>query len=359
MTTTPTPTETQDVLLRVHHGIGHITLNRPKAINALTHPMVRTISAALTNWAGEQDVKAVVIDGAGDRGLCAGGDIRAIYEDARSGGSASIDFWRDEYRLNAAIAHYRKPVVAVMDGLVMGGGVGLAAHASHRIVTDRSIVAMPEVNIGLVPDVGGSYLLARAPGWSGLHAALTGVRLTGADVLALGLADYYIEHGELQDFLQTMAVHGLDSAVFKFASTHPTSELMQQQWIDTCYQADTVTEILAQLSQMPGEPPLVAARAIKAASPSCVTVALRAIRSVRDQKFTLEQALNQEFRIVSAALRSADLIEGIRAQVIDKDRTPQWNPPHLADLPPGLEASYFAPVPDLPFPDHDHSTDSL
>ena len=346
--------QNDDVLIAVHDGIGHITLNRPRAINALTHGMVTRISAVLTGWCRDDSVGAVLIDGAGDRGLCAGGDIRAIYEDARSGSSTSISFWRDEYRMNAQIARYPKPVIAIMDGLVMGGGVGLSAHASHRIVTERTVLAMPEVNIGLVPDVGGSYLLARSPGWLGLHAALTGVRLGAADVIALGLADHYIEHSDLEDFAQTLAVHGVNSAIFRFVATPPGGTLLgHQMWIDSCYRATTASEILARLEATQHEAAGDAARAIRSASPTSVSVTLRAIRNVRIAGLSLEQTLNQEFRNVSAALRSPDLVEGIRAQVIDKDRNPKWRPPSLDAVSADLVDGYFSSVTDAPFPHAD------
>jgi enoyl-CoA hydratase len=348
------PERSDDVLIAVHDGIGHITLNRPRTINALTHGMVTRISAVLTGWYGDDSVGMVLIDGAGDRGLCAGGDIRAIYEDARTGGSSSIDFWRDEYRLNALIARYPKPVIAIMDGLVMGGGVGLSAHASHRIVTERTVLAMPEVNIGLVPDVGGSYLLARSPGWLGLHAALTGIRLGAADVIALGLADHYIEHTDLADFVQTLAVHGVNSATFRFVATPPGGAILgQQTWIDSCYGADTASEIVARLEVAQQDAAMDAARAIRSASPTSVAVTLRAIRNVRAAGLSLEQALNQEFRNVCAALRSPDLVEGIRAQVIDKDRNPKWEPQSIDAVSEDLVDAYFALVTDSPFPHAD------
>src|SRR4051812_23080473 len=188
------------VLVRVHDGLGHLTLNRPRAINALSHEMVGLMQAALDAWAEDPAVRTVVIDGAGERGLCAGGDIVAIYTDARAGGSATIDYWADEYRLDATIAGYAKPVVVFMDGIVMGGGVGISTHASHRIVEEGSTIAMPEVGIGFVPDVGGLFRLARAPGQLGLHAALTGARLTAGDAILLGLADSFVpreRRGEL------------------------------------------------------------------------------------------------------------------------------------------------------------------
>ncbi len=186
------PTGTADVLLRTEGRAGFVTLNRPRALNALTHAMVLAVDEALTAWEHDPAVETVVIDGAGERGLCAGGDIRAIHDDARAGGTASAAFWRDEYRLNARIARYPKPYVALMDGIVMGGGVGISAHGSHRVVTERSRVAMPETGIGFVPDVGGTYLLGRAPGELGTHLALTGTPVGAADAILAGLADRYV-----------------------------------------------------------------------------------------------------------------------------------------------------------------------
>ena len=350
---TPGPPE-QDpaVLVRVQDGIGHLTLNRPKTINALTQEMVRLLSAALDSLAADGSVTAVVIDGAGERGLCAGGDIRAIYDDARSGGSESLQFWREEYRLNSLIAHFPKPVVAVMDGVVMGGGVGISAHASHRVVTDRSKIAMPEVNIGLVPDVGGTYLLAHSPGWLGLHAALTGTRLVAADVIAVGMADHYIDSGDLAALIDDMAVSGVDAAIRSFASEQPTSDLLaQQDWIDQCYSAGSAQEIVDRLRGADRPVATSAADAITAACPTSVMAALQAIRSLRDQPgASLEQALNQEFSMVSAAMGSADLIEGIRAAVIDKDRQPKWSAACFAEVPPETIEGFFRPASDPPFP---------
>src|SRR5690349_12017644 len=172
------------VLVRQTGHLGHLTLNRPKAINALTPEMVAIVREALAAWAESDEVRTVLITGAGERGLCAGGDIRAIHADAVSGGSGSLAFWADEYRLNATIAAYPKPIVAWMDGLVMGGGIGISAHASVRLVTERSRLAMPEVGIGMHPDVGGSWLLSHAPGELGTHLALTGSPVGAADAIA-------------------------------------------------------------------------------------------------------------------------------------------------------------------------------
>lgn len=340
------------VLVTIGNGIGRITLNRPKAINALDHEMVALIAGALTAMAGDDAVSAVVIDGAGGRGLCAGGDIKSIYGDAVSGGTGALNFWRDEYRLNRQIADYRKPVVAVMDGLVMGGGVGISAHASHRIVTERSTVAMPEVNIGLVPDVGGTFLLARSPGWLGLHAALTGIRLDAGDVIALGLADHYIDSAELTEFADVMAVHGPEAAIYGLAGPPPASDLVAgRDWIDDCYDASSPQQVLERLDRVGSTDAAAAAAAIRAASPLSVAVTFRAVRAVRASSAALPEALNQEFRMVSAALHSPDLIEGIRAAVIDKDRKPRWSIGSLAEVTDEAIDRYFAQVDEPPFPD--------
>ena len=172
--------QSDEILTRVRGGVGLVTLNRPKAINSLTHHMVTVLDQVLTSWAEDAAITAVVLDGAGERGLCAGGDVVAVYESAKAGGGDVRRFWWDEYRLNAKIGRYPKPYVAIMDGIVMGGGVGVSAHANVRVVTDRSKIGMPEVGIGLIPDVGGTYILSRAPGLLGLHAALSGAPFSGA-----------------------------------------------------------------------------------------------------------------------------------------------------------------------------------
>src|SRR5271154_4050322 len=194
-----------EVVVREHRALRRITLNRPKALNALTLDMAVTMTALLRSWAADPAVGAVLIDGAGERGLCAGGDIRALYDAAKSGDSLPARFWATEYHLNVLIARYPKPVIAIMDGMVMGGGVGISAHASHRVVTERSAVAMPEVGIGFFPDVGVSFLLARSPGYVGTHLELTGMRIGAADAIYSGLADTHIAAAKLADLPSALA----------------------------------------------------------------------------------------------------------------------------------------------------------
>lgn len=338
-----------EVLFTTDRGIGRITLNRPKAINALNHPMVKAISTVLSEWVEDDSVTSVVLDGAGGRGLCAGGDIRAIYQDAKAGGSASLDFWFDEYLLNSQIAHYPKPFVALMDGLVMGGGVGLSAHASHRVVTDRTTVGMPEVKIGLIPDVGGTYLLARAPGQTGLHVALTAGSVNGVDAIALGLADRLVRHEQQDDLIRRIADIGPTAALAELSDDVTSSPIMAARgWIDQCYSDGTVESILAKLSASSSPDALLAAGAVAAASPTSLRLTLRAVRSAED--LTLEEALNQEYRLVSSLLWAPDLVEGIRAQVIDKDRNPGWTPATLGEVSDELIEEYFRPTATHPFP---------
>lgn len=319
-----------DVLIEEADGMGFLTLNRPAALNSLTHDMVLTMEAALQKWERDDTIRAVLLRGAGERGLCAGGDIVAIYHDARGGGTSTADFWRDEYRLNAYIARYPKPYVAIMDGIVMGGGVGVSAHGKIRIVTERSTIGMPEVGIGFVPDVGGTHLLARTPGEIGTHIALTTSRFSAGDAIACGFADHYIPRDRIGEFDAALRTGSIDDALRAFATAAPESELTaQRHWIDECYSADTVEEIVARLQQHSGVPEAAkAAQQILAKSPTALKVALRSLRSAR-QSESLEETLNEEYRVSIACLRSPDLVEGIRAQVIDKDRNPRWTPPTL------------------------------
>lgn len=345
-TTADTPPDTapgaEDVLLARHGRAAHLTLNRPKALNALTHAMVRRIDEALTEWEDDPAVETVVVTGAGERGLCAGGDIRAIHDDARSGGTASADFWRDEYRLNARIARWPKPYVAVMDGIVMGGGVGISAHGSVRIATERSRVAMPETGIGFVPDVGGTYLLSRAPGELGTHLALTGTPVGAADAILCGLADHYIPSPELPRFLAELSNSPVREALPRH--THqppPPGDLAaQREWIDHCYAADTVEEIVDRLLATGIQEAKQTAETILTKSPTSLKVTLRAMRRARELP-TLEEVLTQEYRISCAALTSPDLVEGIRAQVIDKDREPRWAPGTLGEVEDGVVEGFF------------------
>ncbi|GAA0494322.1 enoyl-CoA hydratase/isomerase family protein [Streptomyces sp. NPDC046215] len=335
------------VLVRTEGRAGYLTLNRPKALNAIDHAMVHRVGEALTAWERDPAVETVVITGAGERGLCAGGDIRTIHEDARAGGGvASAAFWRDEYRMNARIARYPKPYVAVMDGIVMGGGVGISAHGSVRIVTERSRVAMPETGIGFVPDVGGTYLLSRAPGELGTHLALTGAAVGAGDALLCGLADHFVPAERLPALVADLAGTAVPEVLARHAAKAPAAGLADhREWIDHCYAAGTVEEILDRLLDADAPAAKEAAATILTKSPTALKVTLAALRGARELG-SLELVLEQEYRLSCAALSSADLVEGIRAQVIDKDRNPRWSPATLAEVGEADVARYFAPLGD-------------
>lgn len=335
-----------EVLFERRGRLGVVTLNRPKAVNALTTGMVDLMLRQLTAWAGDHDVATILVQGAGERGLCAGGDIVAIYEDMLHGGTRTAGFWQAEYRLNSLIARYPKPFVAFMDGLVLGGGVGISAHGSVRVVTERTRMGMPETTIGFAPDVGGTYLLSHAPGEAGTHAALTGAHLGAGDAVFLGLADHYIPSGSLPDLAAALEDHSPEDVVERYAEPAPASLLAgQRDWIDACYASDDAAGIVRSLREWAGpgkEAAAEAADTIEAKSPTSVKVTLASLR--RAAALTLDEALAQEYRAGIRFLAGPDFREGIRAQVVDKDRNPQWKPATLADVLPGQVDRFFEPL---------------
>jgi enoyl-CoA hydratase len=338
--------ESDEILSRVEDGVGFVTLNRPKAINSLNQGMVDGLRAVLADWEQDAEVRAVVLSGAGERGLCAGGDVVAIYHSARADGVAARRFWRDEYLLNGQIGRFSKTYVSLMDGIVMGGGVGVGAHANTRVVTDTSKIAMPEVGIGFIPDVGGAYLLSRAPGSLGLHAALTGAPFSGADAIAMGFADHFVPHDKLGAFSAAIVADGLEAALAAHAVEPPPSDLVAaRDWIDDCYSGDTVADIVDSLRRYDAGPANDAADLIATRSPISLSVTLEAVRRAAKLD-TLEDVLTQDYRVSCASLRSHDLVEGIRAQLVDKDRNPKWSPASLAEVSTADVQAYFAPVDD-------------
>ena len=339
-----------EILTRVEGHVGILTLNRPKAINSLTHPMVTAMATALTGWDADDDIAAVVVTGTGERGLCAGGDVVALYHSAKAGGAEARRFFFDEYRLNAQIGRYSKPYVALMDGIVMGGGVGISGHGNVRVATQTCKIAMPEVGIGFIPDVGGTYLLSRAPGRLGLHAALTGAPFGAGDAIAMGFADHYVPHAALEGFTATVVADGVEQAVTAYAEEPPASPLAaQREWIDDCYSRETVTDIVAALRGRNETAADEAADLIATRSPIACAVTLASVRAAADLP-TLEDVLVQEYRVSCASLRSHDFVEGIRAQLVDKDRNPTWSPASPAAVTDADVQAYFTPAdPDLTF----------
>lgn len=332
------------VLARKDGRVGRLTLDRPRAINALDHAMVRRLHAVLADWEQDEQVLAVVLTGAGERGLCAGGDIRFFHDDAKLGGAGARAFFRDEYLLNHRIAHYPKPYVAVMDGLVLGGGVGVSAHGAVRVVTERSSLGMPETAIGFVPDVGGTRLLALAPGELGTHLALTAGRLSGADAVYCGFADHHLPSERLAAFTEALATVEPATAVAEFSTpAGPSALAAEREWIDRCYAADSVEEILERLTDCGLPQAKEAAEQILTKSPTALKVTLAGLRRARRLP-SLAAVLDQEYRVSCAGLASPDLVEGVRAQVIDKDRNPRWSPATLAEVSPAEVERHFAPL---------------
>ncbi|MDA3629380.1 enoyl-CoA hydratase/isomerase family protein [Saccharopolyspora sp. WRP15-2] len=332
-----------EVLVREQGSLGRITLNRPKALNSLTLGMVREMAKAIEQWRTAEHIEAVLIDGAGERGLCAGGDVRALHDAVKAGDeSLPIAFWTEEYQLNSALAGYPKPVVGIMDGITMGGGVGISAHGSHRVVTERSKVGMPEVGIGFIPDVGGTYLLSRAPGELGTHLALTGSPVGGADAVHCGVADYFVDSANLPELINALSGGSVDEVLRKFAEPTPDAPLAEhREWIDAAYSADSVEEVLRRLRERPEAAAREAAEAIEQKSPTSLKVTLKALRS---DYASLEEALVQEYRLAMACVRIGDFVEGVRATLVDKDRNPKWSPPQLSEVDDARVAEFFAPV---------------
>jgi enoyl-CoA hydratase len=329
------------VLAERRGRVGLLTLNRPRAINALSHEMVRLLTSRLEEWATDPGVGTVVLTGAGERGLCAGGDVVSFHRDAVSGGRGTEEFWRDEYDLNAMIDRYPKPYVALMDGIVLGGGVGVSAHGGHRVVTERTRMGMPETGIGFLPDVGGTWLLSRAPGELGTYAALTGRHFDAADAIELGLADVVVGSASLDALVAGLEDGPVDEVIASFAEPAPPSWLAaQREWVDACFAGDDAVAIVAALEARPEPEAAEAAGLIRSKSPTAVAVTLAALRRARGLA-SLEDALDLEWRVAVRLLRgSPDFREGIRAQVIDKDRNPQWDPPRLEDVDRAVVAAY-------------------
>ncbi len=348
-----------DLIVRREGAAGVLRLNRPKALNALTLEMTREIVVAIKAFEADPAVGLVLLEGAGERGLCAGGDIRGLYESARVHGDLGKVFWREEYLLNARIASFPKPFVAYMDGFVMGGGIGLAGHASHRIVTEKTRVAMPEVGLGFFPDVGGTWLLSRAPGEIGAYLGLTGQTATGADAVHGGLGDVLISTGDwpaLREALSKLPAgvgpEATLAAIRRFQSAAEDGPVTRQQkLINNTFNRDTVEEIVAALERDNSEFAEATLAALREKSPRGLKVALKLLRLGRGST-SLEECLVREYRAALEVFASADFIEGIRAAIIDKDRKPKWSPGRLEDVTPEIVARYLVPLggDDLVFP---------
>ena len=318
---------------RIEGRAGRLTFNRESALNALSHEMAMVIEEALDTWRDDPAVDLVIIDAKGTRAFCSGGDIAAVYRAGIAGEFApGRDFWRDEYRMNAKIAEYPKPIVAFMQGFVMGGGVGVGGHASHRIVGESTQIAMPESGIGLIPDVGGTLLLARAPGHIGEYLGLTGTRMNAADAIYTGFADSFLPEAEWDEAKERLIETG-NIETLPYARTPPEPGQLEHQRpeIDRIFWADNLDSIVAKLETAGSD---LAARTLKTLyrnSPLSMAATLKLVRMTRAEN-TIRAALTHEFRFTWRAAEWGDFLEGVRAQIIDKDRNPQWKH-DLASLP--------------------------
>lgn len=348
------------VLHEVVGRVGRLTLNRPRAINSLNDEMVVEMLRVLDQWADDPRVRAVWVEGAGDTGLCAGGDVVALRRSVLEGDERSVlGFWEREYALNARIASYPKPYVVWMDGVVMGGGVGVSAHGSHRIVTERTKLAMPETIIGFFPDVGGLWFLSRAPGELGTHVALTGLPVNGADAVLLGMADELVPLSAKDAVLADLTSAASDES--SAPSDWPTRDgadlgaddpdsdgdvelpepslVQHREWIDDCYAGDDPAAILDRLARHTHPSAQEAAATIKQRSPHSVAITLAALR--RAASLSVDEVLAQDQRLGRAFAGHPDFAEGIRALLVDKDRSPRWADAHVADVDPAAVTAAF------------------
>jgi enoyl-CoA hydratase len=331
-----------DVDVRIEGRVGRITLMRPKALNALTFDMVREIDAAVAAWADGASVALVLIDGAGERAFCAGGDIAQVYASGRRGDfETGRRFWADEYRMNARIARLGKPYVALMHGFVMGGGVGVSGHGSHRIVGESSKVAMPECAIGLIPDVGGTEILARAPGNFGEYLGLTGHRMGPGDAIRAGFADHFVPEAAWPDLVAALLESADVGTIARFEAAAPAAELAADaERIDDAFSAPDLAALSARLETSDwGHGVLTGLKRLCPLSMACTLELVRAAR--RDPG--IEKALAREYRFTSRACSDGEFLEGVRAAVIDKDRNPRWRD-DMDSLRPEEVAAMLAPL---------------
>ena len=322
-----------DIYIRIVNKVGRITLNRPKALNALTYDMAIAIEKALDEWVEGDEVDLVVIDGEGDRAFCAGGDIADLFASGKAGDyQYGRKFWADEYRLNAKIANLPMPYIAIMDGITMGGGVGISVHGSDRIVTERSMIAMPECGIGLVPDVGGSFVLSRAPGHLGEYLAMTGYRMGPGDAVLAGFGDVQVSSVDLAALKKNIEESGDLSVLSEFASPPSLPSLgANLDQINEHFSKDSALECLQSLDADSSDWALETAKLVRRSCPLSVACAFEIIRIVRNMA-SVRDALQMEYRFVYRAMEQGDFIEGIRAQIIDKDRKPNWKIPKLKQV---------------------------
>jgi enoyl-CoA hydratase len=332
----------QTVIARRDGRVGRIVLNRPQTLNALDLPMIRACTLALETWRDDPHVHAVVIEGAGDRAFCAGGDVRALRQYELDGEHHKAEtFFREEYKLNLMIATYPKPYIALIDGICMGGGIGVSVHAPYRVATERAAFAMPETGIGFFPDIGATYFLPRLPGQLGTYLGLTGVRMQGADAVHAGLATHFVPRADLPALSRALAedgpaalgirVHAGPLAAFSLAA--------QRVAIDHCFGADSMAENVRRLEAIGDAWATQTLAALRTVSPAALCWTLEALR--RGANLTLPQCQAAELALTRTTMRHPDFAEGVRAMVVDKDRKPRWQPSRIEDVDPAVIAVMF------------------
>jgi enoyl-CoA hydratase len=340
-----------EIIFERRGAAGIVTLNRPKALNAVTHDMVLALRAQLDRWADDVSITRVVIIAAGERAFSAGGDIRALYDLGKAARyDEALQFWRDEYPLNAAIKNYRKPYISLIDGIAMGGGVGVSVHGSHRVAGDRFSFAMPEVGIGFFPDVGATWFLPRMPGELGTYCALTGERFGIADAVASGIVTHRISSARFPALLAGLVgTVPVDAALSAFSESAADGTIMARRTaIDRLFVGDMVENILAALDQEAGyggadaEWAQKTATGMRTKSPFSLKLALAQVR--RGKSWDFETCMRMEFRIVSRVIHGHDFYEGVRAVIVDKDNNPRWRPSTLPDVGEMDVERHFAPL---------------
>lgn len=322
-----------DIHIRVEGAAGRITLNRPQALNALTYDMCMAIGRVLPQWQNDKSVELVIIDAEGSKAFCAGGDIADLYATGTDGDfDFGRKFWADEYRVNAAIKNFPKPFVAIMDGIVMGGGVGISAHGSHRVVTENTLFAMPECAIGLLPDVGGNWLLSRAPGHIGEYLGATGARLKAGDCLYAGLADHFVPQARLDDLVTALTSTGDVAQIERFTETIEAETLVElRSEIDRHFKYKSALEVAHSLENSPSPWEQETLKLLRRGCPLSVACAVEVVNRSRALQ-RIEDILALEYRFTYRSMSHGDFLEGIRAQIIDKDRNPKWKTPTLEEL---------------------------
>jgi enoyl-CoA hydratase len=343
--------QTTDILFERKGKLGLITMNRPKALNALTHEMSLALDRQLKAWDHDRKVETVAIVGAGDRAFCAGGDIRALYQSGPQG-ELTREFYWNEYRMNRRIFRYAKPYVALMDGITMGGGVGVSAPGRYRVATEKTLLAMPETGIGLFPDVGASYYLSHMPGQLGVYLGLTGNRIQAADILYTGFATEFAPSAVIGEIVTALENEDPDDVLTRLGAPLDQVPPLQQHRavIDRCFTHDTVEAIVAALENEGGAWADQVRATILQKSPMSLKVTLRELREAASLEF--EDCMIMEYRLVQAFMADRDFFEGVRAVLIDKDNKPNWQPATLADVTPAMVDAYFRPLPrDLTFED--------